>query len=936
MSKAYYKLYVENTIQLAETIVVKSERTADVINDYIVKTYGESWVNYEDPTTWKYYQNICGEYHITDTQITITSLDTGQTIVFNKPNLELHPATARAYKYNSRYYRELLLEYSDQEMLILGILYPANMAHAISSVDGSVLSYPPYLVEADEVSLIANIEKWTRKYRIRYYNKAYNNNNELFDPANQGVMYLNLVLHILNLRTHACKTDEVHSFHVREYLASHGMLDRYLDAMTRKQALFFYRNIAYIERNSGKQDTFQWLVQKVLTDRNLPLAEYTMRHNTTNLLTEIYPRVSFKTKSLNGIFSNVDEGASYTLDDVLAKEAPLAPDNIYFSQANKNKINDLFIDSLSSVVQTKMLECSVVDYSDSSKFSRQDIALNHWAYMSYLGLYTAVVRVSDPKNGSEIVLTAKDAYVFFIYSLIKTVNSVYGYIPTLGALRVNPVTPVQLAYLKEYCDEKYVDDQTLQLILNKKIPLTPIGSTDLFSEFVDKLYDISEFEVGMMSLQEHEYSRGLVEAAVFNTYLNLPLEFEPANKTWDAWLDEKSLPSNFTQLEWRNIFKSIFEAATGVDVESTGGVTALQRAMIGIMTQVSSYSIQFVSDINADTIKPIYWSMIRLGDRDTYIESDLHIYNTRVDVLETIDIQIESNLDIPITPVLVQPEIYIDTRDEVEIELPVKVHADELSNIADYDLSIGTTMIDLDPPPDWGAAPIRYLPSYQPFYDLTEEEQAHLKDIYHNLPVVKENTQIDIGDIWLRDKLSGFKYLKFNKFLTKSFMYRFIPVNLSNAIKPIIDADLGKFVHMGGKGHVPGYVYIGYTANIDGLLFDGADMELDGMFFNNFEISLPYESLQQAADIGLSVTELAIYQSHVQLSFNSVFRDSNIPIRYIRDSADILPFILTGEHFSFFSNTPFWSDPDSYNHPHYTIGKFVVDINNKVDFEESP
>jgi hypothetical protein len=436
-----------------------------------------------------------------------------------------------------------------------------------------------------------------------------------------------------------------------------------------------------------------------------------------------------------------------------------------------------------------------------------------------------------------------------------------------------------------------------------------------------------------MSLQENEYARGLVEMAVDNTYINTPLQFESPTKTWESWLEDKSLPTNFTQLEWREIFKRLYESATGVDTESTGGVSALQKAMIGIMTQVSSYSIQFVSDINADTIRPIYWSMIRLGDVDTSIDSDIHIYDTRIDVLDTIDIEIESDLDVPITPVLVQPEIYIETLDEVDIELPVKVHADEGSNEADYDLSIGTPLIELDPPPDWGNVPIRYLPSYQPFYDLTEEEQKHIKDVYTNFPVVRENTQLDIGDVLLRDKLMGFKYLNIKSIFIKSFKYRFVPTNLEFAIKPTIDAELGAFIYMGGKGKVSGYTYIGYTTDIDGLKFDGISMTVPGLYFNHLPTTLPYEALPQLADIGLSFPEIAIYRSHVTLNFNSVFRDATLHINYIRHSADLPPIIFTGEHFSFLPNVPFWSDPASYNHPHYSLGTFTVDSNNKVGFD---
>lgn len=79
-------------------MVIKSEYAAEKINEYLTYTgHADNFLPH-DARTWKYYLNICGEYHSTDAPIKITSLDTLEEIVFNKQNLSVHKATAQAYQ----------------------------------------------------------------------------------------------------------------------------------------------------------------------------------------------------------------------------------------------------------------------------------------------------------------------------------------------------------------------------------------------------------------------------------------------------------------------------------------------------------------------------------------------------------------------------------------------------------------------------------------------------------------------------------------------------------------------------------------------------------------------------------------------------------------------------------------------------------------------
>ena len=243
----YYQVYIQNTFDLASSIIIKSNDAVNALNNYVnnyAAVNGTASVDLANPASWKYYMNLAGLYHYTDTVMEVVSLDTLNTIPFTVQNLALNTATAAGYAYGTYNYKQLVSQYPDQEMLILGILYPVNMAKAIAAAEGTILGYPSSLVETNEYNLISNLQTWINGFKARWVNQQYGISDNLYPATALGLMYLNLVPAILNLRLRACKTNQAHSFHVRMYLASHGFLDQFIDVMTTEQTLFFYRNIA--------------------------------------------------------------------------------------------------------------------------------------------------------------------------------------------------------------------------------------------------------------------------------------------------------------------------------------------------------------------------------------------------------------------------------------------------------------------------------------------------------------------------------------------------------------------------------------------------------------------------------------------------------------------------------------------------------------------
>jgi hypothetical protein len=205
VSKAQYDIYRRKVLDLTRTLVVKSSASADAINHELVALGQE--VHDNDPESWKYYLHLAGEYHYTDTQMTIKSLDTSEEILFTKESLTHHLATTREYRLFGSYYRALVNRYPDQEDLIRGILNPVDMETAIAAVDGQILYYDQELVESNEENLIPKLENWCKVFSRRWLVRAYAQVDDLYVPAHLATMYMLIPSVVMNIRLGNCHTN---------------------------------------------------------------------------------------------------------------------------------------------------------------------------------------------------------------------------------------------------------------------------------------------------------------------------------------------------------------------------------------------------------------------------------------------------------------------------------------------------------------------------------------------------------------------------------------------------------------------------------------------------------------------------------------------------------------------------------------------------------
>jgi hypothetical protein len=664
-------------------------------------------------------------YKANNGRMIIKSIDTFEDIEFTKENLVdgynddrlIHKATADAYFPGSKYYNELVRRYPNQELLIRGIVTPVAVSISTAAEDHSILYYDKELVEENEITLIEKLQTWINKYFIRWDVSAYGLIDELYVPANLGIMWLQMPLTIMNLRLQACKTHEAHSYHIKQYLASHNKLDKYFDLMTKKQQLFLYRNIRYLQRNSGKTSNFTTLTEKILTDRSIPLNGWNLNHNLSVIGTPVdagdpdnteivlTPAPETKYEAINDISISITEQTTPILT-LLQKQSEIAKDNPEKIPEADQQTNWDFKTSTFNELKTKSLESTMIDYSEAQPYKFSDVILNHWLYLAWVKddtgqpRYRSIITVKHPITNEEISLSALDAFIFFLYCFNKStgndfegelititqdmldhqyidlkypvsensiivkhkditksigldyevnysggvggvtrisfsaggdlavggsanlqVNSkIYidyhyngGMIPAVTARRVRRVNLPTKQELLNVVDSSVVDPQYTDLIIDNLVSIDTYISIEEFHDVCLTIFQQSLQHKMLFGFVEDRDIRAYVEQMVDMCYEDLDIELAN-NTSFDQWLSDKGISiEGIGRADWLNLANDILNNATGVVFNNKKSLTAIQTAMIDIMSKLSSYSVHFIRNM-IDNIIIVDWLAIRFSE----------------------------------------------------------------------------------------------------------------------------------------------------------------------------------------------------------------------------------------------------------------------------------------------------------------------------------
>lgn len=623
MSNMYFNIYRDDIIKLVRSVIIKFNETAIQINDRLY--HFDGYVTDADaPETWKYYMHLAGDYHPTDEMMYVKSADTLETIEFTKANLAIHRATAREYYPGSTLYKSLVRQFPNQADLITGILYPIDIQVAINAKDGQILYHDPKYVEPQEDTFIFDLQDWVHAFTIRWYNQQFNLTDELFHAGFIGNLYGAMVNAIMNLRLAKAKTNKAHSYHIREYLASHEHLDDFIPYLDTFQMLWLYRNINFLQRHAGSKDTFQRLVKNLLTHRGIPLLEYTLNQNSTNMLRDNLAHVEMIKHDVN--FNIVQEGLeSVPVSTILTREEPLARDNPLVKFDHEKAIMQDMGYAQSSVLPTRVYDSEVIDRSVSNVRSFQHVLLNEWLHLASSDKYRAFVQIPNPKTGELMTMSVKDAFIVTMYCWMKSRDYLSEFIPKFVAYDVLRDRSPTFAELRKMSPKRIISDKLITAIMDITPPMRDYISTEQFYIDCHEMHQRYLRQWDLYSFQEHMVGRAYCEQIVRMHYMNRMCSLVEGNVTWDDYFFQQGF--NITDMsvsEMEQLCMDAINIATGADLVKIITLGEIQRELLRLMGRLSSYIAQYLRNVEFTKFHVLGIVMPRLGDIGVHAE-DTHI-----------------------------------------------------------------------------------------------------------------------------------------------------------------------------------------------------------------------------------------------------------------------------------------------------------------------
>lgn len=587
------KLYLDSVMALAQTLTIKFPAAATMRNEYL-SLIGYN-VDPSAPSTWAYYMNLAGQYHASDTPMTVVSLDTLETIEFTYDNLLLHRATRKAYAYGTSYYQNLLSRYPNQETLIRGILNPVPMETILSAKSWEILYYDSEHVESQEVYLISDLQEWINNFTNRWYMPLPARVQLQYPATFFGLMFSHLPGEIINIRNRYVRTPQVHSYHLWCYLGSHGRLNKFKDYTSLKQALYLYRNIEYIEAHAGKTSTFVDLIANILTERRIPLTAYELQQDTSSIGEGIYSTGTVAKIPQNTLAESVSGIQYITIEDALENEVDSAKDNADYLETQKSTVPDMVKNAITNILPTKVLESVMVDQSDAMPRKLTDTLLTEWIYLASHGKYTANIILTDPISQEAMSMSVKEALVLWVYAVMQQFEITLTDIPKLTAFFAQRIPGPTFSELRKATQKTYVTELGIQVAMTETTSVSTIISTEAFYSTAVAIQGNLSAHRMMYTSMEDFYQRGEWEVLCRKFYCDEPCTLVDQPTTYATWFKEKNWTlSMSTPQEWSDFALSIFTIATGSDLRSTISISDIHSAMIGIMTQLSSYGVQYV------------------------------------------------------------------------------------------------------------------------------------------------------------------------------------------------------------------------------------------------------------------------------------------------------------------------------------------------------
>lgn len=704
------KAYLSSCLRLIASLRIKCQTSCSLMNNFL--TERGVIVDDNDKSNYPYYNMLCGNtdnnhiwsYHklIADPEgkldigsynsvVTVRSHDSLilTDIPFNKQTFanNNNPKTRDSYVVGSLNMKQLLNEFPHLETLLMGVIYPAigkpypflNTLNTIQDVvnakDFTILAYDETLLEPYEDNVLEELQNHIYRFVNKWHNPFYVGNASLYMAQFWSNLTNSLFLKLLNIRLANCKTYRAHSYHVERYLASYFELDKFMRYMTRKQIMFFYRNIAWLSLNVGKNEIFDLLKDRLLTDRGIALNEISIRQ-IDEFDKNFYPELLVRRKSLNNVYDSQTDFISFKY--LASLESSLSEVNKKYYDSSIDDEMALFKSSGSTVTQTKVLNCLVTDYSNALKRPIEETLLTHWLRWAYNRDLTdatitdvsnmddsiyygrlledskynsnAVVLIVDRRDYLEYSMSPLDAYKYLLLLQMAQLGYIKSHDEYLPNLRLPYVYKQTKPTFEELVTNiEYSDNLIINQLFNRTVYKNEIAKRaelllslapdidDIYNNvhMYERGYSVFKFGLDIDTIARStgdSFTRAQVQAMGDKFYESIVFnlsQHEDTFETIDVFLTRCKLNKdlNLTSGNFTYLTEELVRQATNFYLPDELKAKNIQKAMVSIFKKLSSYAIQFVSQANEDDLIVVENNSPGIDDFDAsaYVDESIKI-----------------------------------------------------------------------------------------------------------------------------------------------------------------------------------------------------------------------------------------------------------------------------------------------------------------------
>lgn len=414
------------------TLTIKFSPIAQYINASVIKKGYE--VNDLEPTTWKYYLNMVGQYHPSDTPMYISSLDTQERILFSPEIFLTNPRTRAVYSPGGSYYNRLCETYPDQVDLIKSILFPIeDIEKAITAPDLTLLGYGSgYLEIWEESVFIDEIEVFLNILIERWY-FDFLDDEPYFYLTFWGSLWVYLAMLLISGRMAHIRTPFVHSSDIWNELGAYG-LDNYSDILDREKSMMLYQNISYFKANAGKQSNLVILADRLLKSFGIGLytRKVVQESETGKSNYQLTPQlVPVRVPKLPGVVSaQIEIKTVTTLQSEIFEKGLTNSDSSETVEIVKRKLGDTRLNEFN----TKFLEIRPIAKNKPYAEVLNMFLMETLVVSINEGHYNTPVELTDPLTTSPIYLLPSELLALYNYAILRSLGIKPDLLPTKAHL----------------------------------------------------------------------------------------------------------------------------------------------------------------------------------------------------------------------------------------------------------------------------------------------------------------------------------------------------------------------------------------------------------------------------------------------------------------------------------------------------------------------